>query len=361
MAGAGAGPGLGAGPVAGASIGAANGGLAAGAGHACIVAGGGTPRIDWAQATNPVLAYPRAAAKDEALVWADGRWHMLFSYLTDDAGAPGGVSWNIASATSPDLAHWSGPSPWPRQAGVDGVASPDVTTSPRQGFVVTFQSDPGEAGGRQDRLYYRTSADLVHWSAPRPLAHGLAPAKDDRMIDGALAWTGHGLILGYKSGVKDGHQAFQIAWSPSGSPGGPWTKIGKPDISVYNNTVENYEFVTIGGHWDLVATSNELDQPWLFELAGDPTTPAGWLRWDTGTQLEVPGAPWDTGTGLSSVGFEHANSAFLCDARTIDGYYYLVYAGSSELTEFGGWGHAEIGVARSTDLVHWQVPGPAAA
>ena len=39
------------------------------------------------------------------------------------------------------------------------------------------------------------------------------------------------------------------------------------------------------------------------------------------------------------------------------GYYYVTYAGSSELTRFGGWGHAEIGIARSTDLVHWQVPG----
>ena len=34
----------------------------------------------------------------------------------------------------------------------------------------------------------------------------------------------------------------------------------------------------------------------------------------------------------------------------------IIYAGSTELTQFGGWGHARIGVARSTDLVHWQVP-----
>ena len=60
---------------------------------------------------------------------------------------------------------------------------------------------------------------------------------------------------------------------------------------------------------------------------------------------------------MSSVTYEHANSVFLCDARAADGYYYATYAGSDELTAFDGWGHAEIGIARSTDLVHWQVPG----
>lgn len=333
--------------------------VSAGAGHACIVTGGGgRPRIDWTAAANPIVSYGAAAAKDEALVWAGGRWRMVFSYLTEARGAPGAVTWNIATATSPDLAHWSGPSPWPRQRGAQGVASPDVTRDPAGGFVVTYQSDPGERGIRQDRLYYRTSLDLVHFSAPRPLAHDLAPAPQDRMIDGALAWTGHGLILGYKSGVQDGTQAFEIAWSPSGSLAGPWRAVGRPDISIYGDTVENYEFVTLGGQWHLIATSNRLDQPWLFTLAGDPASPAGWLRWSPGVELTVPAAPWDTGPGLSSVGFEQANSAFVCDARSVDGHYYLVYAGSPELTRFGGWGHAGIGVARSTDLLHWQLPGP---
>ena len=60
---------------------------------------------------------------------------------------------------------------------------------------------------------------------------------------------------------------------------------------------------------------------------------------------------------MSSVSYEHANSVFLCDARSADGYYYATYAGSRELTAFDGWGHATIGIARSRDLVHWQVPG----
>ena len=116
----------------------------------------------------------------------------------------------------------------------------------------------------------------------------------------------------------------------------------------------------MAGRWHLVATSNTFDQPWIFTLSGNPTDSR--RPGSTGPERESSSSPeqsWDSGPGLSSVGFEHANSVFLCDARTHTGtgYYYVTYAGSDELTRFGGWGHAAIGIARSTDLVHWQVPG----
>ncbi len=79
--------------------------------------------------------------------------------------------------------------------------------------------------------------------------------------------------------------------------------------------------------------------------------------------LVIPGQSWDTGPGISSVSYEHANSVFLCDARTARppppraGVLLRHLRRQHELTQFEGWGHAEIGIARSTDLVHWQVPG----
>jgi hypothetical protein len=284
---------------------------------------------------------------------------MIFSYLTNDVVTPGGEHWNIASATSTDLASWSDPSPWPDQAGVFGVASPDIVHSPAGVFVATYDSNPEPMGGDQPKLFYRTTTDLVTWSAPKPLALNLHSAPGDRMIDAALAWTGHGLILGYKFGPPSGTQAqhFEIAWSPSGSLDGPWTFVGRPDIVVNGDTVENFEFLAVAGRWRLVATSNAFDQPWMFELAGAPVLPTSWLHWTGGRMLDIPAQSWDSGPGVSSVGFEHANSVFLCDAHAVDGHYYVTYAGSDELTRFGGWGHAKIGMARSTDLVHWQVPG----
>jgi hypothetical protein len=327
---------------------------AIGADHDCIVTGPGTPRVDWSRLANPILSYPDAGAKDEALVWSGGRWHMLFSYLTHDRSAPGGVHWDVATATSTDLVRWSAAVPWPDQPGTLGVASPDIVRSPSGTFVVTYQSDPSTHG--QDKLYYRTSADLVHWSAAYPLAPTLASAAADRQIDAAVAYTGHGVILGFKASSGSSAQHFEIAWSPSGSLSGPWTLVGRPGITLYGDKVENYEFVAAGGRWHLVATSNQLDQPWMFSLDGDPATPSSWLHWAAGRELHVPAQRWDTGPGISSIGYEQDNSAFLCNARSVDGYYYLLYAGSRELTQFGGWGHAGIGIARSTDLVHWQTP-----
>jgi hypothetical protein len=333
--------------------------LAAGAAHDCVVEGSAQPDIDWSQLHNPVLSYPSAGVKDEALIWTGGMWHVLFSYVTVDPSLPDGVLWNVATATSPDLVHWSAASPWPRQPGVLGVASPDIVRSPTGGYLVTYQSDPGATrpAGAAAHLFYRTSQNLVTWSSPHPLAQSLAPSPQDRMIDGAFVFTGHQLLLGFKYSSPDQPDVFEMARSTSGSPAGPWQLVGRPDIEVDGGTIENYEFVSAAGAWRLVATSNNLDQPWIFTLAGDPDTADGWLHWSGGRQLQVPSEAFNSGPGISSVGYEHANSAFLCSVGTQPGHdYYLLYAGSRELAQFGGWGHAAIGVARSTDLVHWQVP-----
>ncbi|MGH9079362.1 MAG: hypothetical protein ACRDYE_04650, partial [Acidimicrobiales bacterium] len=248
--------------------------LVAGSAHDCLAGATGPVIVDWSHLSNPVLADQRAGVKDEAVVWSGGSWHLLFSYVTDVPSMPDGVRWDIASATSRDLVHWSSPSVWPRQPGVLGVASPDVVRNPAGGYLVTYQSDPGSsvAGGVAARLFYRTSPDLVSWSAPRPLAGSLAPSPADRMIDGALTFTGHQLLLGFKYSSPTQPAVFELARSTTGTPEGPWVLVGRPDIAVNGDTVENYEFLTLAGRWHLVATSNTLDQPWLFTLAGDPST-----------------------------------------------------------------------------------------
>ena len=124
------------------------------------------------------------------------------------------------------------------------------------------------------------------------------------MIDGALAFTGRGVILGFKAGTTTQH--FEIAWAPALS--GTFHLVGRPDIVLYDDTVENDEFVTVDGSWHLVATSNTLDQPFLFTIGpGDPATPSTWLHWSAGQPLTVPSQPFNSGSGISSVSFEHAN------------------------------------------------------
>jgi hypothetical protein len=308
--------------------------VAPGQDHACIV-GKPPASIDWSALTNPILSFPRVGVKDQALQWSGGEWRMLYSEMTA-VNAPPHVRFDVALSSSPDLRHWTAP-----RVIAENAASPDIVRSPSGTFIVTYQTPQG--------LAYRTSGDasLRSWSSAHPLGPGLA----HRMIDGALAFTGNGVILGFKAGTSTQH--FEIAWAPSLS--GTFHLVGRPDIVLYNDTVENYEFLTVDGAWHLVATSNTLDEPFIFTLGpGDPASPPTWLRWSAGQQLLVPSQSFDSGQGVSSVSYEHANSAFLCVGPK--GEDYLTYAGSTELAQFGGWGHARIGVARSTDLVHWQVP-----
>jgi hypothetical protein len=317
--------------------------VAPGQDHACIVGPPPARGIDWSALRNPVLSYRTHGVKDQALQWSGGAWHMLFSDMTATRAAPH-VRFDVAVASSPDLVHWSAP-----QVIATDAASPDIVRDPAGRFVVTYQTQTADS-----QLEYRISTDgsLSHWSDAHALGPGLAP----RMIDAALAFTGHGVILGYKAGTTTQH--FEVAWSPS--LGSPFHLVGSPDISVYNDTVENDEFVTVDGAWHLVATSNTLDQPFIFTLGpGDPTVPTTWLSWSAGRQLQIPDQPFNleqgqAGRGLSSVNFEHANSAFLCVGP--GGQDYLTYAASTELTQFGGWGHARIGLARSRDLTTWAVP-----
>lgn len=325
---------------------------------ACVLATAGTaaagsdarPRVAWSQLRNPVIGYATRATKDPAIVFAHGRWRALFSSI----GADG--TWRVGITTSRDMRHWSALRFMPHDPRVGGEASPDVVRAPDGRWVVTFQSSPHDVAGGESKLYYRTTADFEHFSRARPLAHELHPAPGDRMIDAALVWSPAGLLVGYKVGGHDGPQAFELARSTTGSLDGPWVAVGRPGIRVYGDTIENYQFLRLGGRFALLATSNVLDQPFVFSLTGDPHAPSGWLHWSAGRMLDVPQEAWNPGHGLTGSTYEHANSAFLVDRRAVDGRYYLVYADSPELVTFAQQGHARLGLARSTDLVHWSVP-----
>ncbi len=307
------------------------------------------PAVPWAQLRNPLLTSSQYAVKDPALVYTGGAWHALFS-AADRAG-----TWRIGLASSPDLRHWSAITTMPHDPTIAGEVSPDVVRAPDGRWVVTYQSSVHDGDMKAAKLYYRTTDDFAQFSPARPLGKELHPAAADRMIDAAVAWTPAGLLLGYKLGADEQH--FELARSESGSLDGPWKLIGRPDITVLGDTIENYQFVPLGGHWRLLATSNALDRPYLFTLAGDPHSAEGWLHWSAGRELHIPQEPWNRGTGATGVTYEHANCAFVVNRAPIDGATYLVYADSPNKTTFGGEGPAVLALARSRDLMTWAVPG----
>ncbi|HET9729883.1 MAG TPA: hypothetical protein VFR41_10705 [Acidimicrobiia bacterium] len=307
--------------------------------------------LAWAALRNPILSSADAAVKDPALVAFDGGWVVLYSRV-DRAGV-----WRIGIARSRDLRTWSDITTMPHDPTVEGEASPDVTRRPDGAYVVTYQSSRHDRAGALSKVYARTTSDFRSFSAPIRLAANLHNGRDDRLIDAALAWSPAGLLLGYKLGTDEQH--FEMARSVSGSLAGPWQLIGRPNISLYGDTVENYQFIRIDGNWTLLATSNAFDHPELMQLHGDASQPTGWLDWSAPRELQVPQERFNPGRGATGVNFEHANCAFLVDRRTVDGFFYLVYADAPEMSNFDAQGHAVLAIARSTDLVHWTVPTPA--
>jgi hypothetical protein len=308
--------------------------------------------VAWTELGNPILSSPAYAVKDPALVALDGGWVMLYSRV-DRAG-----TWRIGMARTRDLRVLSGFGTMPHDPATSGEASPDVTRSRDGRYVVTYQSFRHDRDGGEAKLYARTTTDFRSFSAPIRLAANLHNGPADRLIDPALAWSPAGLLLGFKLGTTTGseQQHFEIARSTTSTLAGPWQLIGRPHISVYGDTIENYQFLRLDDRWMLLATSNEFDRPELFQLNGDPSQPSGWLNWSSARELRVPQERWNPGRGITGTTYEHTNCAFLIDRRAIDGHVYLVYEDAPEMASFDMQGHGVLAIARSTDLVHWNVP-----
>ncbi len=307
-----------------------------GASQACVEPSSrGEARIPWDRLRNPVFSLPDAAVKDVAIRLVNGRWRLLFSQVREDP-----FRFRIGLSSSVDLLGWSPLELWD-QPDVGGVASPDITRDREGTYVVTYNSHTRDVDGLT-KLYARTSGDFRSWSPPRRLALEVRHQPDDRLIDAAVAHTDAGLFLGYNYQQDQ----FEVAWSPSGSLDGPWQRLGVADTGPF----ENYQFLVIDGVWHMVGTTIPVHRELLYRLTGPPHEPSSWLHWTLVREFEVPSEEWNHPPG------EVANAAFLCDARALDGHWYLFYAGSTELDRFGNRGHAKMGVGRSTDLEHWEVP-----
>jgi hypothetical protein len=298
----------------------------------------GDARVAWKRLRNPILATDHMT-KDQTIRLVDGQWHLFASERFEAPDPQLAGHW-----VSDDLTGWS-PAPPAQRWG-----SPDITRDRDGRYLVTHQvDDPVEPDVNQ---LFATAFDdeLGATTASTQLVPGLFP--DERLIDAALAHTEHGLFLFFKRGFHNSSvQHDELAWSPSGSIDGPWQHLGEPDLP----WSENFELLPIDGRWHVVLTTIPVHHPALYRLDGDPSDERSWLRWKKVRIFDVPEESWNRGR-TPGITHETANSAYLCDARRLDGHWYLFYAGSTELTTFEGRGHAQIGVARSDDLVHWRVP-----
>jgi hypothetical protein len=291
----------------------------------------------WAAVRNPVLAYPDVAIKDAFMVQHEGRFHLGYSEASADP-----FRFRLGFASTADLREFTRGTTLD-QEDTGGLASPDVTRAPDGRFVMTYNSHTRDVGTAASKLYYRTSSDLQTWSAATRIHVEGADADADRLIDAAMFFAPSDGFLFFKLDQK----AYVAHAS---SLDGPWKLLGplKPA------NLENYQPLRIDGRMHLLGTTIPLlHRPALHRLDGDENDPASWQTWTLVRELEIPEQSWNSGDPFQ---YERANAGYLVDARASDGFFYLLYAGSTDIASFNGRGHAKLGLARSTDLVHWEPP-----
>jgi hypothetical protein len=315
----------------------------------------GGPFINWSDLKNPVLSVPDRMLKDQAVVYFNG-WFYVFCSIRFESGDPNrhdkipciyktrdfrtyeclydddlNIRWGSTvkrGTGSPDLTYISGVWHMVRQSGPDGT-------------------------GRRN-IFYSMSDDLEDWGPSWQLNPGLR--LNARRIDGALAYEGGYYFLGYKS-----RQRFRVTRSKTGELDGRWLRSRSADAG--GGWAENYQFIKIDGTWRMIATARDPDkpmsindytgshEPFIYTMDGDGSELTHWTRWVDKRHLEVPLEDWNR--------VMHANSAYLCDWREYDGYFYLFYAGANDSESFERRGHGKIGVVRSRDLADWRLPGEA--
>lgn len=304
-----------------------------------VLAACGSDPDSWSGVRNPFLGYPEVAIKDAFAVRDDaGTWHVGYSEIHDPP-----LRFRLGFSSSADLISFTRGESIDQET-VGGLASPDVVRMPDGRYLMTYNSHTRDEGDTANKLYYRTSDDLVTWSDAVRIHIDGADGPTDRLIDAAAAFTDHGTFLMFKR-----EQTAAVAHSPSGSIDGPWTFLGDLNVA----TTENAQLIRLDGVWHMMATTIPvIHEPVLYRLDGEESDPASWTKWAQVAKFEITAQAWNDGPFLDH---ETSNASYLVDARDDDGFYYLVYAGSTELSMFGKRGHSSLGIARSTDLTTWEV------
>jgi hypothetical protein len=288
--------------------------------------------LPWTELRNPIYSHPGWSVKDPAVTYREGWFYLFFSAFFFDDGQE---RCHVVAVKTQDLQRYSDAlfALSGKEQGWLGACSPGLARIGER-YYLTYNSW-GDKHGQPNQLFYGVSDDLETWTFGQALATELTRGK--RAIDGALRFHDRRFYLIWKE-----WQTPQIAWAESLD--GEWHRLGRPGSSWF----ENGEIVDINGVVYLLVTGLRHEPYWM-QLLGDPGHPAGWLDWSRPRRLEIPAEGFNAS--------HRANAAFLVDWRRYDGHFYLFYAGRTEGRSHAGRGDSRLGVARSRDMVGWQVPG----
>jgi len=315
--------------------------------------GGNNVFIDWDNLTNPILFFQNRSLKDMTVLYFHDYFY-IFTSVRVQAGEP---SYNGTIFRTKDFQSYE-------EFHSENTGGSSTIISIQDKFYIVFQKSVPSWYEKMRRLYYSTSVDLLNWTKPQELMQEIQPYM--RHIDGSFAAEDGYIYVGYK-----GWQTFYVTRSKTKELDGEWVQPVRAWPGGLFQWAENFQFIKIDGTWHMIATARPLydtvfeyltgflrrilhpyvgsHAPFLYSMDGSGACFTDWTRWVNKTYLDVPMEAWNQ--------MMIANSAYLCDWRDYDGFFYLFYSGTNDWWSFEERGHGKIGVVRSKDLVNWDLPG----
>jgi len=304
---------------------------------------------NWSRLRNPVLSYPHWSIKDPAMARSDGTYYVFFSAFYPDRGR---LRSHVVEVSTRDFRTFSEPIVnFDGEAdGFIGLCTPDVEKLDDT-WVMVFNSW-GDDAHRPDQLFYKTSPDLVHWSATRPLAHEITAGRS--VIGPSITRIGHLYYASWRDGLEDDPKNIRVRIASAAALDGPWRYAGSGNATLVmasgapNGRIhENEQFVRIDGTLRMISDdyNDTAEGAFLYTLANlaDP------LTWTRGYELQIAAEAFNTAT--------RCEAASLYDWREQDGYFYLIYDAANEQKTYEGRGWKRLALARSRDLIHWSAAG----
>lgn len=291
--------------------------------------------IPWENLKNPVYQHENWSVKDATMVYHEpsGHFYLFFSAFFESQGR---IRSHISGVKTKDFINFSEPLfVWHgEEIGYKGFAAPEVTFLDGK-YIMTYNSW-GDRIGKFNQLFYAVSTDLENWDKHRPLARNIT--RNARVIDVALTKIEEKYVINYKIGYLMQRSRMAVADSIDG----PWKIVGRP----FRDWMENGQFIEIDGNLHMMMTADKSHTPHLTRWLNTGKKPL--LSWEPLRRIEIPLEGFNT--------HDRANAGHLKDWRKYDGYFYLLYAGTTESESYIGRGDNRLGLARSKDLINWEIP-----
>lgn len=309
------------------------------------------PLVDFDKLQNPIYSHDEWSVKDACMAYREDGWFYLF--FSAFFPAEGDTRSHVVGVKTRDFKTWSDPLfVWSgHDMGWLGMCSPDIQKV-SDTWYLTYNSW-GDKSGRPNQLFYAVSSDLENWDHHHQLAPEVT-VKDGtatRAIDAAIVHHNDRFVLIWKEGSP--HRT-RLAWAEKMN--GPWQYVGDgypqlvmPDGQENGMIHENFHFFRYNDKWQLLSLDYRPHTPYLYTMTGDGGRLEDWLHWGQGRELIVPEEAFNTD--------HRCNAPFIADWRAYDGYFTMIYAGRTQGVSHKRRGDNRLGLARSLDLIHWQVPG----